>query len=335
MRVISGKYRGRKLFSPANAEIRPTTDRAKENLFNILQNHIENAIVIDLFSGSGALGIEALSRGAKKVYFCDNNRAALTLTKKNLFFAPESDYEIVKGDFSDCLQRLGARGVKADIILSDPPYELKLTSQILKSIEKASILASGGKIIIERSVSDKEKTTSIYDLADERKYGDTVINIFQKLRKIAVTGSFDPFTKGHKDLVEKALEDFDRVFVVMLVNPDKKPMYTVEERLKMINLSLGGLRKRVVVEFYDGLTIDYCRKNNIKYILRGLRNQGDLEYEKKIADYNYENGGIKTIFMPALHSGISSTLVRGNLTEEKSVTGLVENTVEEIIKKKR
>ncbi|HKL73921.1 MAG TPA: 16S rRNA (guanine(966)-N(2))-methyltransferase RsmD [Clostridia bacterium] len=334
MRVISGKYGGRKLISPSGRDIRPTTDRAKENLFNVLQNDLEGAIVIDLFCGSASLGIEALSRGAKKCYFCDKNGQALKIASQNLSFVPDSDYELIKSDYLDSLQRLATRGVKADLIICDPPYDLLLADKILERIEQCQILNAGGTVIIEHDSYDEEVLSNTFDLVDSRKYGEVGLSFYKKLRKIAVTGTFDPFTKGHKDLVVKALEDFDRVYVLMLINPNKSPKYSVKDRLEMIRLSLYEFRKRIVIEYYEGLTVDYLKKNNVKYILRGLRSENDLEYEKTIADYNYEHGNIKTIFMPALHSEISSTVVKENIAESKAIKGLVEENIEDLLNKR-
>ncbi|NLL56046.1 MAG: 16S rRNA (guanine(966)-N(2))-methyltransferase RsmD [Clostridiales bacterium] len=331
MRVIAGKYGGRKFVSPTGNDIRPTTDRAKENLFNILQNDLQGAVVIDLFCGSGALGIEALSRGANKVYFCDKQGDALKVTKKNLSFVPDSHYEIVKGDFLDVLARLSNRGIKADLIICDPPYDANYVQNILDKINQTAILASGGTIIIEQKSRSEEVLHNEFDLVDSRKYGDTKIFFYKKLRKIAVTGTFDPFTKGHKDLVIKALEDFDRVYVVMLINPDKVPKYSVSERLEMIKLSLREFGKKVVIEYFEGLTVDYLKQKGVKYILRGLRSEEDLEYEKTIADYNYKHGDIKTIFMPAIHSEISSTVVRERIATSKAISGLVEESIEDLL----
>jgi 16S rRNA (guanine(966)-N(2))-methyltransferase RsmD/pantetheine-phosphate adenylyltransferase len=331
MRVISGKYGGRRLISPRGDDIRPTTDRAKENLFNVLNNDLEGAIVIDLFCGSGALGIEALSRGAKKVYFSDKAGDALKITKQNLSFVPETDYELIKGDYSDVLTRLSGRGIRADFILCDPPYELRLAEKILDRVDKTDILTKLGTVIIEHNTYDKEVINKNLDLVDNRKYGETTLSFYKRLRKIAVTGTFDPFTKGHKDLVMKALEDFDRVYVVMLVNPDKVTKYSVKDRLEMIRLSLKEYRKKLVIEYYEGLTVDYLKKNGVKYILRGLRSENDLAYEKTIADYNYEHGNIKTIFMPAIHSDISSTIVKEHIAESKAISGLVEESIEDLL----
>lgn len=327
MRIISGIYGGRKLISPPNRDIRPTPDRVKESVFNILRGKIEDTVVIDLFSGTGALGIEALSRGAKFCYFADNNAQSLSITKQNLSFVKSGSYEIIKGDFADVIARLSRRGIKSDIIFCDPPYKLLLGGTILKSINDSGILNDGGSVIIERNTFDKPYDKLTFDLTDMRKYGDTSIDFFQKLRKIAITGTFDPFTNGHKALVEYALGAFDKVFVLMLVNPDKNPVYSVGERLEMIRASLIDYKKEVVIDYFEGLTVDYCAKFGIKYILRGIRSSDEMEYEQKIADYNYTNGGIKTIFMQAKDADISSSLVKEKLQNNKSIENLVDENI--------
>ena len=219
MRVIAGKYRGRRLLSPEGNDVRPTTDKIKEALFSVLQTEMEGAVVIDLFSGSGGLGIEALSRGAEKVYFCDIDYRSVNLTKLNLAFVPSSEYELIKGDYADCLRRLAARGVKADIILCDPPYKLRKGEEILDVIEKTGILNDGGTVTIERATEDGAVREKGFFLADVKQYSGPSIDVLKKYRKAAVTGTFDPFTLGHKYLVEEALKKYDAVYVVFLINP--------------------------------------------------------------------------------------------------------------------
>lgn len=332
MRVISGKYRGRKLNSPINNDIRPTTDKVKEAIFNIVQLRVEDACVLDLFAGSGALGIEALSRGAKKVYFCENSSKSLDLLMSNLAFCDKSCYEVYKGDYTDCLRLLASKNVKIDIVLCDPPYSKKLGEQVLDRLQKHDLLAPNGTIIVERKTDDAVVNSHYFDKLSTRTYGDTTLEIFSLLSKIAITGTFDPFTYGHKDLVIKALEDFDKVYVVVLNNPDKVMSYTVEDRLKMIELSLEEYKKRVVIEYYQGMTVDYCNLNGIKYILRGVRNDRDFDYERKMAEYNKENGGIETIFMSAIKE-ISSTEVRAKVKSSQSVHDMVVQQIIPILHK--
>lgn len=334
MRVIAGKYRGRKLNSPINNDIRPTTDKVKESIFNILQGTVENSYVLDLFAGSGALGIEALSRGAKKVYFCDNNSKALDLLMSNLSFCEKGTFEVFKGDYTDCLRLLASKKIELDIILCDPPYSKKLGGEVLDRIKKHQLLAENGTIIIERKTDDAAVNHKYFDKISTRTYGETALEIFSKVRKVAITGTFDPFTKGHKDLVIKALEDFDKVYVVVLNNPDKVMSYSLEDRLEMINLSLKEYKNSIIVEYFDGLAIDYCVENGISYILRGVRNDRDFAYEREMADYNKVNGGIETLFMPALNE-ISSSEVRENVKNRQSVNDMVAQEIIPILEKIR
>ena len=118
---------------------------------------------------------------------------------------------------------------------------------------------------------------------------------FKKKTKAAVTGTFDPFTKGHLYLVEQALERFDIAHVVFLINPEKAVTFDLKKRMRFAELSTRHLGKRVMVSSYGGLTIDYCKRHGIKYIIRGYRNEKDLEYEKAMAEFNLNNGGVETI----------------------------------------
>jgi len=323
MRVISGKYRGRKLESPKGNDVRPTTDKVKEALFGILQYDLEGAVVVDLFAGSGALGIEALSRGAKKVYFCDVSNDSVSLIKQNTAFCDKSEYEIIKGDYTDCIRRLSSRGVTADIILCDPPYCFKEGERILETVKKYDFLKKDGVLTVERSDKDGVLPDREYFLESTRIYGAVAIDIFRNCTKVAVTGTFDPFTTGHKFLVEQGLKSFGAVYVAMLVNENKKPFISVENRLKIIEVSLREYKKRVKIEYFTGLAIDYCRDRGIGYIIRGIRNPADADYEREMADYNRTNGGVETLFIEAEEKKVSSTLAKERYKKGESLSGLV------------
>ena len=313
MRVIAGKYRGRRLLSPEGNDVRPTTDKIKEALFSILQSEVEDAVVIDLFSGSGGLGIEALSRGAKKAYFCDIDYRSVNLTKENLSFVPSAEYELIKGDYADCLRRLAARGVKADIILCDPPYKLRKGAEILSAIEKTGILNDGGTVTIERAPEDGAVEEGAFFLVDTKKYSNTSIDVLKKYTKAAVTGTFDPFTLGHKYLVEEGLKRYDAVYVVILKNPDKEECFFEDDRKKVAEISLREYKRRVKVDAYDGYAIEYCKNHGIPCIIRGVRGEKDEAYEKEMADWNREHGGIETLLLPSPIPYISSTEVKKRL----------------------
>ena len=149
MRVISGTKRGKKLREPDNYDIRPTTDMVKESLFNIIQFDIEGRRVLDLFAGTGQLGIECLSRGAAEVTFVDQSREAVAIVKENLKSCG-FEARVVQ---SDSIAFLG-RGEKFDVILIDPPYATNLVDKALEIINSVDILTEGGIIMCE---SGREK----------------------------------------------------------------------------------------------------------------------------------------------------------------------------------
>ena len=131
MRVISGSARGTTLHSIDDINTRPTLDRVKESLFNIIQNQVEDAVVLDLFAGSGAIGIEFLSRGAEKVYFCDKSPKAVDMIKKNLDKTKLKDKAtILNNDYIDCIDKI--KNIKFDIIFLDPPYKENFSKQAIK-----------------------------------------------------------------------------------------------------------------------------------------------------------------------------------------------------------
>lgn len=323
MRVIAGKYKGRRIISPQNNDIRPTTDKMKETLFNILQSETEGAVVIDLFGGTGGLGIEALSRGAKKVYFCDIDNKALALIRQNTSFCERTEYEIIKGDYADSLRRLALRGIKADIIICDPPYRFREGERILKKIKEYDILAEGGIITIERATEDGALPDREFFLESSRSYGSISLDLFKNVKKVAVTGTFDPFTLGHKHLVEEGLKKFGAVYVAVLNNERKTPLISVENRIKIIDVSLREYKKRIKIEYFDGFAIDYCQQKGISYIIRGIRDDDDIDYEKEMADYNLRNGGVETIFVEAKDKGIKSTVVKERLARGETLSGYV------------
>lgn len=144
MRVISGTCRGRRLLEPTNMDVRPTTDQVKESLFNIIQFDIEGRRVLDLFSGTGQLGIEALSRGARECVFVDASRESVRLTKENLNKCGFSA-NVVQCDSIGYLRGCG----RFDLIFIDPPYGTGLDAQAMLAIKEFDILSEGGIMVIE------------------------------------------------------------------------------------------------------------------------------------------------------------------------------------------
>lgn len=156
MRIIAGKARGHKLITPKDFNIRPTTDRVKESVFNIIQDYIYDSIVVDLFAGTGNLGIEALSRGAQKVYFIDRCKESIKIIKENLTktkFTMKA--EVLLEDTITGLNKLCHKDVQADVIFMDPPYNKGLPAVILEKIDEKGLLHSSGIIVVEHSKEEK------------------------------------------------------------------------------------------------------------------------------------------------------------------------------------
>ncbi len=173
MRVISGTAKGTVLYSLKGDNTRPTLDRVKEALFNILQSKIYESEVLDLFAGSGALGIEALSRGAKKAIFCDYSKDAVRIINKNIDKVKlKAKSKVLTGDFEICLDKLKEN--KFDIIFLDPPYNSDLSIKSIKKINSLGLLKEDAIIVIETDDEIKMKedlkkiNANAYDL---RKYG--------------------------------------------------------------------------------------------------------------------------------------------------------------------
>lgn len=153
MRVIAGTVRSLPLAVPRGREIRPTIDRYKETVFNIISPYIPNATVLDLFSGTGSIGIEALSRGAKEAYFVERARDAIECIEKNLTFTKFIDNAILlKYDYIKALMMLRDRQLTFDFIYIDPPYDKELEEEAIGLIEAYDLLDDNGIIVCESSV---------------------------------------------------------------------------------------------------------------------------------------------------------------------------------------
>ena len=179
MRVITGKARGIQLKTPDGMLTRPTADRVKEALFSIIQFELPGARVLDLFGGTGQLGIEALSRGAKRCTFVDAREDACKLIRENLKRTKlDADAAVVRSDYLDYLKRCRE---KYDIILLDPPYAEVFLENALNQIAEIDILQSGGIIVAERPL-EKELPWEFEGFTRSRdyKYGKTLLAIYRK-----------------------------------------------------------------------------------------------------------------------------------------------------------
>lgn len=190
MRIIGGIAKGRKLITPPLHEkcIRPTSDRAREALFNILGKRIVNATVLDLFAGTGALGLEAFSRKARFVVFIDNNRLALQLIKKNILlcltgYSGDCGMRVLKHDLSRSLplKKLPEEiGAGFDLIFADPPYAQNISFSVLEFVNNSSLLTQNGLLIVEeRHNVELPSSLSTLERIDKRVYGETVFCFYR------------------------------------------------------------------------------------------------------------------------------------------------------------
>lgn len=181
MRVITGKAKGHKLKAPCGFKTRPTADRVKESIFNIIGDTINNSVVLDLYSGSGNIGIEFLSRGAQKCFFIESDVSTVKIIKENLDKTGLINQAYVfKNLVLDSIKILSKKEKKFDFIFMDPPYNKNLVIPTLNEIHKSKVLEEQGVIIIEH-----ESKTLLPDRVlsfirtDTRKYGDTSVTFYK------------------------------------------------------------------------------------------------------------------------------------------------------------
>ena len=174
MRIISGKYKGKKLFGDNIEGTRPTMDRVKESLFGMIQNNLKDSICLDLFAGSGSLGIEALSNGASTCYFVDKNKIVIDCLNKNI-----KDIEnaiIIHNNYLKALEYFKDNNIKFDVIFLDPPYKDNLINPSIAKIIEYDLLNTNGIIICEYEL---EEIICDLELIKERKYGSKNIKIYK------------------------------------------------------------------------------------------------------------------------------------------------------------
>ncbi len=178
MRIVAGKFRGKKLLSPRGMDIRPTGDRVREALFSMLGTRVSGAHVLDLFAGSGALGLEALSRGARKAVFVDRSPEAVELIKRNIALCrAEGQSQVILSSCEKAVQRLHKAGAVFQLIFLDPPYGQGHGEKALGLV--GSLLHADGLAVLESHVKDAtgERLHGCLRIK-ERKYGDTLISMY-------------------------------------------------------------------------------------------------------------------------------------------------------------
>ena len=182
MRVISGYLKGRNILGYNIPGTRPTMDRVKESMFASIQNYINKSIVLDLFCGTGSLGIEATSMGANKCYFVDNGKEILKYLNKNIENMNIKDKSIViNKDYKEALIYFKNNNVKFNIVLVDAPYKMEAMNEVIELVNKYNLLEDDGVLVLEYSTDILKDNYNNIKLLKSKKYGDKYVNIYLKV----------------------------------------------------------------------------------------------------------------------------------------------------------
>jgi len=194
VRIIGGRFRGRRL-AVVRGGMRPTADRVREAIFNILGPGLEGVRVLDLFAGTGALGIEALSRGARQAVFVENNSTSLQVLQKNLASCDlVAASQVLTLPVIRALKQMAAQEQRFELIFLDPPYGQGLAAQTLELLAQSSLITPEAQIVVEHGLRDPlpEQICSLTQV-DQRRYGDILISFYQSIR------ASDPSQAGNKE----------------------------------------------------------------------------------------------------------------------------------------
>ena len=179
VRILGGLKRGKKLNGPSGFEFRPTTGRVKSFLFSFFNQEIAGSNVLDLFSGTGSFGLEAVSRGAASCVFIEHNFKAIQLLKKNSMACGFEDrIQIIQGDVFGAIKKLGLEKRTFDFILSDPPFRELLRQKIVRFIDQHHLLKSNGFLVVEHEFHDEDSMQHGLMLLRQKKFGHCVISIY-------------------------------------------------------------------------------------------------------------------------------------------------------------
>jgi 16S rRNA (guanine966-N2)-methyltransferase len=176
MRIIAGERKGHTIFAPKGLDIRPTSDRVRENVFNIVAPWVEGARVLDLYAGSGAMGLEALSRGATAVVFVESDAEAVRAIERNLDKLRLTGARVVRADATTGLAQETAAGRQYDLVLADPPYAMTDYDTLARYLPR--VLAEDGLLVLE-SAARTEPALAQLAVRTSRKYGSTRITVFE------------------------------------------------------------------------------------------------------------------------------------------------------------
>jgi len=356
-RVIAGAARGRRLAVPAGRLTRPTSDRAREGLFGTLlalHGPLDGACVLDLYAGSGAVGLEALSRGARRALFVEADARAARVIRGNIDTLGLTGGGTGHRPGGPAARPRAGRAGPLRRGRGRPPYAVTgdEVTGMLAALAGGGWLAPGAVVAVERATrsgpvgwppgyaADRFEALRRYDVLvrsrRRRPVGgrtvmgsaDVVMEGRDRVRRVVCPGSFDPVTNGHLDIISRAALLHDEVIVVVGANQSKHGLFTVEERVEMLREVTSGL-KNVEVATFRGLLVQYCRDNGISAIVKGLRAVSDFEYEMEMAQMNYRLAEIETLFIAAnpVYSFLRSSLVKEICRYGGDVSSLVPELV--------
>jgi len=336
VRVIAGAVRGIRL-APAPRAVRPTSDRVRESVFDALGQFFDGGDVLDLYAGTGSLGIEALSRGCERAVFVERDGRALAAIRENLRRTGfEGRAEVIRGDVGRALDRMLTDGRLFNLIFADPPYRIAATQVEGIMPRLGALLAPGGRVVIESGEAPAGSTRAKKGVT--RRYGGTFVTILERSEITMIVavcpGSFDPVTTGHLDIIRRASTIFDHVVVAVGSNLRKQPRLPAAERARLIEKVTGDL-ENVSVEVMDGLLVEFAREQGARVLVKGLRAVSDFESEFEQAQLNRKMyPGLETVFIMAAaeHSFLSSSVVREVASLGGDVRGLVPEGILETVR---
>ena len=183
MRIIAGEFKGRKLVVPRDESVRPTAEKVREAVFSMLQMYIPDAVVVDLFAGTGSLGLEALSRGARTAYFADRDRQSIAMVRENVWLCGMEERSVILcADYTSAINRIHD---KADIVFLDPPYRAGLMEDCLSRLAESGLLPEGGLVVAEHGREEilPDDVDCLHRIRD-RKYGKVRVSVYEKQEEI-------------------------------------------------------------------------------------------------------------------------------------------------------
>ena len=188
MRIIAGSRKGSQIVAPKGHDTRPTQDRVRESLFNILQGDVPGASVLDLFAGSGALGLESISRGAQAAVFVDSARIAIDCLRKNVEkLGFNAQAQILPGEWHLAIRRLARQKSQFDLVFLDPPYAMEDTTGMMAALADAGLLSGGALMVVEHRKGADPAPHPLFTLRDKRCYGDTEISFLDYAGKAEIS----------------------------------------------------------------------------------------------------------------------------------------------------